>query len=91
MRADSEITDKVLMSISHKCGSKFMELGISLGLDYQIIANRISRLEGRPEHLKAFEVLQEWKARGASFGVLAEALEGIGMNGTASQHCYTRE
>ena len=68
-----------------------MELGISLGLDYQAIANRISRLEGRPEHLKAFEVLQEWKGRGASYGVLAEALEGIGMHGTASKYCYTRE
>ena len=87
---DSEITDKVLMSISHKCGCKFMELGISLGLDYQAIANRVSRLEGKPEHLKAFEVLQEWKARGADCEALAAALEGIGMNGIALKYCYTR-
>lgn len=80
------------MSISQKCGSKFMELGISLGLDYDIITNRISRLEGRKaEHLKAFEVLQEWKARGGSYEVLARALEEIGLNGVALKLCYTRE
>ena len=79
------------MSISHKSGCKFMELGIGLGLDYQAIANRVSRLEGKPEHLKAFEVLQEWKARGGSYGELAEALEGIGMRSMALKYCYTRE
>lgn len=66
-----------------------MELGISLGLDYQTIANRISRLEGKAaEHLKAFEVLQEWKSRGASYPVLARALEDAGLDSVAAHYCY---
>ena len=82
------------MSVSQRCGCKFMELGISLGLDYETVSNRISRLEGRrPEHLKAFEVLQEWKARqGAGSGgysELARALEDVGLHGVALKHCYT--
>lgn len=69
-----------------------MELGINLGLDYQTIANRISQLEGRKaEHLKAFEVLQEWKARGSSYNMLAQALEDVGLNGAALDYCYTRD
>ena len=86
---ESEITDKALLGVATGCGTKYMELGISLGLDYQSIANRISRLEGKAaEHLKAFEVLQEWKSRGASYGALARALEEIGLNNVASKHCY---
>lgn len=66
-----------------------MELGISLGLDYQTIVNRISRLEGKAaEHLKAFEVLQEWKSRGSSYPVLARALEEAGLDGVSVQYCY---
>lgn len=70
-----------------------MELGISLGLDYETISNRVSRLDqGRKaEHLKAFEVLQEWKARGASYEALAHALEEIGLNSVALKTCYTSE
>jgi hypothetical protein len=66
-----------------------MELGISLGLDYQTIANRISRLEGKAaEHLKAFEVLQEWKSRGSSYSALARALEDVGLDDIAVRYCY---
>lgn len=66
-----------------------MELGIGLGLDYQTIANRISRLEGKAaEHLKAFEVLQEWKSRGSSYALLARALEDVGLDEVAVRHCY---
>ena len=68
-----------------------MELGIGLGLDYQTIANRISRLEGKTaEHLRAFEVLQEWKCRGASYAGLARALEEIGLDSVAMKYCYVR-
>lgn len=86
---ESEITDKALLGVATGCGTKYMELGISLGLNYQSIANRISRLEGKAaEHLKAFEILQEWKSRGSSYGALAKALEDVGLNNVASKHCY---
>ncbi len=69
-----------------------MELGISLGLDYQTIANRINRLERKAaEHLKAFEVLQEWKARGSSYEELSRALEDAGMSSVAMEYCYVRD
>ena len=89
VRSESQITDKVLLGVSKMCGSKYMELGIGLGLDYQTIANRISRLEGKAtEHLKAFEVLQEWKSRGSSYEGLARALEDVGLNYVAMKYCY---
>lgn len=76
------------MSISHKCGSKFLELGLGLGLDYPTIMNRVSRHEGKGEHLKAFEVLQEWKGHGFSCEMLARALEGVGLHQVALRYCY---
>lgn len=89
---ESKLTDKVLLGVSQKCGNKYMELGISLGLDYQTIANRINRLEGKAaEHLKAFEVLQEWKARGSSYEELSRALEDAGMSSVAMEYCYVRD
>ncbi len=53
----SDITDRDLMSISHACGSKYVDLGIGLGLNYSTIMNRLGAHEGKSEHLKAFEVL----------------------------------
>ena len=88
---DFEITDKELMSISHECGSRYLDLGISLGLTYPTIMNRVSRHEGKNEHLKAFEVLQEWKGRDFNYEVLARALENIGLNRIAAKYCYTTE
>lgn len=86
---DSDIDNKVLLKISDKCGpSKFMELGIRLGLDYHTINNRASGQEGE---MKVFEVLQAWKQRGVrvSYEVLAQALEEMGLSETASRYCYT--
>ena len=91
LMCDSEITDRDLMSISQKCGSKYVELGISLGLDYQTVMNRTGRHEGKSEHMKAFEVLQEWKGRGFSYEALIHALEEIGLHGVALRYCYTTE
>ena len=88
LMSEDELTDKDLLSISLKCGSKYLELGLHLGLDYQTITNRVSRHEGRGEHLKAFEVLQEWRGRGFSFTVLAHALEKVGLHQLALRYCY---
>ena len=88
LMSEDELTDKDLLSISLKCGSKYLELGLHLGLDYQTITNRVSRHEGRGEHLKAFEVLQEWRGRGFSFSVLAHALEKVGLHQLALRYCY---
>jgi len=86
--SDDSIADKDLLSISRQCSSKYLELGVHLGLDYQTVMNRISRQEGKGEHLKAFEVLQEWKGRGFSFSDLAQALENVGLHQLAARYCY---
>ena len=87
-RINSNITDKVLMSISRECGSKYVELGIGLGLEYKTIMNRLSQHEGKSDHMKAFEVLQEWKGRNFSCEMLAEALEEVGLKEIALKYCY---
>ena len=91
LMCQSDITDRDLMSISHACGSKYVDLGIGLGLNYSTIMNRLGAHEGKSEHLKAFEVLQEWKSRDFSYDVLAQALEDIGLGRTALKYCYASD
>lgn len=87
----SKITDKVLLGISEHVASKFIDLGIGLGLDYSAIINCVSRVERQPDYMKAFEVLQEWKAeKGIDCEALAKALKGIRMGGIALKYCYLK-
>ena len=83
-----DISDKILMDISHKASYKYLEVGIQLGLTYSTIQNTVG---GSREHLKTFHVLQEWKARAANeftFSKLAHALEQVGLISLAQEFCY---
>ncbi len=86
----AELNDRDLLNISLQCNSKYLELGLHLGLDYQTINNRVSRHEGKGDHLKAFEVLQEWKGRDFNISALAHALETVGHHHLAQQYCYNQ-
>ncbi len=84
LHPDSIITENFLLAISLKCSRKFLELGISLGINNWEIENLVC-----PENRKAFGVLLAWKRRGkAECGALAEALEGIGRRDIALKYCY---
>ena len=65
-----------------------MDLGIGLGLNYLTIMNRIGAHEGKSEHIKAFEMLQEWKSREFNYEMLAHALDEVGLGRTALKYCY---
>ncbi len=86
------ISDKALLDISHVACSKYIELGVCLDLSY----NEIQSITGgigssKPEHLKAFYILQEWKGRAGfefTFGGLSKALETVGLTSAAQQYCY---
>ena len=89
---EGELTDKFLMEVAHSVGSKWEELGIALDLDFGTIRSVVGADSGRPEHMRAFYVLQEWKyraAEGFTYGRLASALEEVGLNRCAQGHCYT--
>ena len=88
-----DISDRTLMDISHAACSKYIELGLQLNLSYSVIHSRVGTVgTTKPEHLKMFHVLQEWKGRAASdftFEVLSKALEEVGLASVAQDYCYT--
>ena len=88
-----DISDRTLMDISHAACSKYIELGLQLNLSYNVIHSRVGTVgTTKPEHLKMFHVLQEWKGRAASdftFEVLSKALEEVGLASVAQDYCYT--
>ena len=93
---EGHITDKFLMEVSHSVCSKWEELGIALDLDFGTIRSVVGGTGdgSRPEHMRAFYVLQEWKRRAAdgfTFARLASALEEAGLTSCAQQHCYASE
>ncbi len=89
---DDDINDQTLLDISQAACSKYMDLGIRLGLPYTVITSTIGGVGSiKPEHLKMFYVLQEWKGRAANkftFDVLSEALEDVGLASVAHNFCY---
>lgn len=83
--------DKFLMDVARGIGPKWEEVGIALGLDFGTIKSAVSDDSNRPEHMKAFYVLQEWKHRACdefTHARLASALEEAGMHTCAQTHCY---
>ena len=85
-------SDRFLMEVAHGIGPKWEEVGVALELDYDTVNSVVGSSDsGKPEHLKAFHMLQEWKRRAAfefSFTRLAAALEEAGLSSCAQQHCY---
>lgn len=91
-KKDRVSDDKLLMAVSWEVGEKWEELGVALGLEYKVVQSVQSNAVQRPDHMKAFHMLQEWKNRSAfkaTYTALAEALEGCGLNSCAQKHCYT--
>ena len=89
-----EMSDKFLMGVAHSVGSKWEELGVALNLDFGTIRSVVGADDGRPEHMRAFYMLQEWKRRAAegfTFVTLATALEEAGLNSSAQRHCYVND
>ena len=77
------------MSVARKVGSKYMELGIALGLE----AETVSSVAGQGEHshhMRAFYVLLEWTraAENLTFATLRDALEEAGLRTCAHETCY---
>jgi len=91
LRTD-EITDQTLLEISRSVCSKYTELGIQLKLLFTEVQSIIGGLgPDKPDHLKAFYILQEWKARAGgdySYQTLCTAMEHIGLTSTAHRLCY---
>ena len=92
MKEDGYMTDKLLLQIAKSVGSKYEELGIALGLQSVTVSSVAGVAgEGRPEHMKAFYVLQEWKrvaTENFTFETLIAALEEAGLNSCARETCY---
>lgn len=85
------MNDKFLMDVAWEIGEKWEELGVALGLQYNVVQSAVSNATGKPHHMKAFYTLQEWKKRNAfkaTYGALAEALETSGLNLCAQKYCY---
>lgn len=83
--------DKFLMDIAHEIGGKWEEVGVALGVDFKVLRSVVGSETGKPDHMKAFYMLQEWKSRAAencTYKFLAAALEGGGLNTCAQQYCY---
>lgn len=89
------ISDKTLLAISKEVCSKYVDLGIELDLPHSTVESTTGAVgASKPEHLKAYYVLQSWKQRAGSdftFTVLARALEDIGLATVAQNHCYIGE
>ena len=84
--------DKFLMEVARAVGPKWEELGIALGLDFGTIKSTVSDVGSKPEHMKAFYILQEWKCRACNnftYTTLASALEEAGLQSCAQRYCYT--
>ncbi len=83
--------DRLLMEVARAVGPKWEELGIALGLDFGTLKSAVIDSGGRPEHMKAFYALQEWKHRACddfTYGRLASALEEAGLHSCAQSYCY---
>lgn len=83
--------DKILMDVAWEVGEKWEELGVVLGLEYKVLQSVVGSQQGKPDHMKAFYMLCEWKSRSgsrATYTTLADALEESGLNACAEQHCY---
>ncbi len=88
-----EITggDNFLMAIAREVGEKWEEVGIALEVRYKTLRSTVAKAADS-EHMKAFHMLQEWSSRAAdkfTYGYLASALEGAGLNTCARDYCYT--
>ncbi len=83
--------EKRLMDIAWEVGEKWEELGIALGLQYKVLQSAVGSQQGSKLHMKAFQMLQEWRQRlgnKATYPTLAKALEESGLVGCAQRHCY---
>lgn len=84
--------DKFLMDLGWEVGGKWEEVGVSLGVEYKVLQSVVGSQMGKPDHMKAFYMLLEWKKRyalRATYTTLAKALEESGLNSCAEQYCYT--
>ncbi len=87
-----EITDgeRFLLDIAREIGIKWLEVGVSLGIEVNILTSVVG---SKPveDHMKAFHMLLEWRNRvpdGFTYGNLASALEAAGLVKCARDHCY---
>lgn len=82
---------KFLMDVAWEVGDRWEELGVGLGLEYKVLQSVVGSQTGKPDHMKAFYMLCEWKSRAgfkATYDTLADALEGTGLNSCAEKYCY---
>ena len=90
---EGEITDADLLRVAYDARGKWVELGVFLGLGYNVVRSEVGPEGGAGggDHLRAFHVLQEWKGRAAedtTFERLALALEEAQLSSCARKHCY---
>lgn len=82
------------MDVAWEVGEKWEELGVVLGLEYKVLQSVVGSQLGKPDHMKAFYMLCEWRSRSgarATYATLADALEESGLNSCAEKHCYNKE
>lgn len=87
-------SDKLLMDVAWEIGGKWEEVGIALGVDYKVLKSVVASEVAKADHIRAFNMLQEWKSRAAdryTYSTLSSALESTGLNTCAREHCYTHE
>ena len=75
--------------------SKYMEIGIELGLKIDVLRNELEtgQFMMLPGNRKALQMLQLWQQSvtkdNFTYSVLAAALEKHGFGSCAYEHCYT--
>ena len=89
-----DIDEKTLLKIANAVGSKYTELGLQLGLNYNWIQSNVeNKANMTKDNLKALCVLHGWRARAGeefTYSELARALEveEVGLRSVACQVCY---
>ena len=87
--------DKLLMDVGWEVGEKWEEVGVALGLEYKVLQSVVrSQHQGKPDHMKAFHMLREWKRRRAyraTYTELGQALEECGLNSCAEEYCQQQQ
>ena len=83
--------DTTLLNIARDVGTKWEELGIALGMNYEILKNEVVSEASKGEHMKAFNMLRVCRSRDAdmfTYEKIAAAMENCGLNSSARKYCY---
>ncbi len=87
---EDKIQDEVLLKISEEIGSKWINVGIELGIKYHDLKNTIDDDPKIKHTLKPMEMLQTWKkmaGKSFTYETLAKALKKVGLRTCALKYC----